>query len=49
LLDIYVDADACPVKQEVDKVAKRYGLKVAFVSNTWMRVPDQEALVVVDG
>ena len=49
MLNIYVDADACPVKQEVCKVAKRYGLKVKFVSNTWMRVPDQEALVVVDG
>ncbi len=49
MLDIYVDADACPVKQEVCKVAKRYELKVTFVSNTWMRVPDQDALVVVDG
>ena len=49
MLDIYVDADACPVKQEVCKVARRYGLEVKFVSNTWMRVPDQEGLVVVDG
>jgi len=49
LLNIYVDADACPVKQEICKVATRYDLKVTFVSNTWMRVPDQDALVVVDG
>lgn len=50
LLDIYVDADACPVKQEVCKVAKRYGLKVTFVSNSPMRVPQQEAvkLILVD-
>ena len=51
LLNIYVDADACPVKQEVCKVAKRYGLKVIFVSNSRMRIPDPgiSKLVVVDG
>ena len=51
MLDIYVDADACPVKQEVCKVAKRYGLQAIFVSNSWMRLPDQNGvtLVVVDG
>ena len=50
MLDIYVDADACPVKDEVLKVAARYGLGVAFVSNSWMRVPvrDGVTLVVVD-
>lgn len=49
-LDIYVDADACPVKQEVYRVAKRYGLKVILVSNSWMRVPYEEwiELVVVE-
>ena len=48
---IYVDSDACPVKPEVIRVAKRYGLEVTFVSNSWMRLPeDWEAkLVVVDG
>lgn len=51
MLEIYVDADACPVKQEVGKVAKRYQLNVTFVSNSWMRVPEEGAgkLVVVDG
>ena len=39
LLHIYVDADACPVKQEVYRVARRYGLNVTLVANTWMRVP----------
>ena len=37
--DIFVDADACPVKQEVYRVAKRHGLKVVLVSNSWMRTP----------
>ncbi|MCK5131375.1 MAG: YaiI/YqxD family protein [Candidatus Sabulitectum sp.] len=50
LLDIFVDADACPVKQEIFRVAKRYGLKVLLVSNSWMRIPDSSCLelVVVD-
>jgi uncharacterized protein YaiI (UPF0178 family) len=34
MLDIYVDADACPVKQEVYRVAKRYKLAVILVANT---------------
>lgn len=51
MLEIYVDADACPVKQEVCRVAKRYRLKVTLVSNSWMRVSDPEVakLVVVEG
>jgi uncharacterized protein len=39
LLHIFVDADACPVKKEVYRVASRYGLNVTLVTNTWMRVP----------
>jgi uncharacterized protein YaiI (UPF0178 family) len=39
LLHIYVDADACPVKQEVYRVARRYELKVTLVANSWMRIP----------
>ena len=38
---IYVDADACPVKDEVYRVAERYGLSVTLVANSWMRVPDE--------
>nr|WP_174783989.1 YaiI/YqxD family protein [Desulfosarcina alkanivorans] len=51
VLKIYVDADACPVKPEACKVARRYGLTVTFVSNTRMRIPDPgiSTLVVVDG
>jgi uncharacterized protein YaiI (UPF0178 family) len=41
MLHIYIDADACPVKDEVYKVAKRYGLKVTLVSASWMRVPTE--------
>ncbi|MCZ6633494.1 MAG: YaiI/YqxD family protein [bacterium] len=51
LPDIFIDADACPVKQEVYRVAKRYGLKVILVSNTWTRIPDAdwlEQIVVPD-
>jgi uncharacterized protein YaiI (UPF0178 family) len=44
LLQIYVDADACPVKQEVYRVAKRYQLDVTLVANSWMRVPDERWL-----
>lgn len=36
---IYVDADACPVKDEVYRVARRYGLQVAVVANAPLRVP----------
>lgn len=37
---IYVDADACPVKEEAAKVAARHGLAIHFVSNAWMRLPE---------
>jgi uncharacterized protein len=40
MLEIYVDADGCPVKEEVYRVASRYGLKVWLVANGWLRVPD---------
>jgi uncharacterized protein len=51
LLDIFVDGDGCPVKQEVYRVAKRYGLKVNLVSNSRMRAPQEDWLqiAVVDG
>jgi uncharacterized protein YaiI (UPF0178 family) len=50
LLNIFVDADACPVKQEVYRVAKRYGLRVTLVAGSWMRIPDgvEITLKVVD-
>ena len=36
---ILVDADACPVKNEIVRVAERYSLKVHFVSNQYFRLP----------
>jgi hypothetical protein len=51
LSEIFVDADACPVKREIYRVAKRYALKVTLVSNSSMRIPHEVwlTLVVVDG
>ncbi|QDT49279.1 YaiI/YqxD family protein [Symmachiella dynata] len=48
---IFVDGDACPVKEEVYRVAKRYKLSVTLVANAPMRVPtaDWLTLVVVKG
>lgn len=42
MLNIYIDADACPVKQEVYRVALRYGLNVTLVTNSWMRIPNED-------
>ncbi len=39
MLKIYIDADACPVKDEVYKVAARNDLHVVVVANQWMNVP----------
>lgn len=39
LIQIYIDADACPVKDEAAKVAARHGLVIHYVSNSHMRLP----------
>ncbi len=51
MTNIFVDADGCPVKQEIYRVARRYGLKVTLVSNSRMRTPQEDWLkaVVVAG
>lgn len=48
---VYVDADACPVKDEVVRVAERHGLAVKMVANSWMRLPASALVerVVVSG
>ena len=49
---LYVDADACPVKDEAVRVAERHGLVIHFVSNSWMRLPEGpliRRIVVADG
>ena len=38
-MHIYVDADSCPVKEEVYRVARRYELEVTLVAAAWQRVP----------
>lgn len=50
-MPIYIDADACPVKDEVYRVARRYTIKVYVVANALMRVPAEDLieLVVVKG
>ena len=49
-MKIFVDADACPVKQEVYRVADRYGLEVIIVSNSFLHVSSDPlvSLVVVE-
>jgi len=51
-VNIYVDADACPVKDEIVRVADRHQLSVFFVSNARMRLPvgfDVRRVIVSDG
>jgi uncharacterized protein len=47
---IYVDADACPVKDEIYKVARRVGLDVHVVANSFIRTPMEPRIkfVLVD-
>ncbi|MBN1476248.1 YaiI/YqxD family protein [Candidatus Sumerlaeota bacterium] len=42
MADLYIDADACPVKEETYRVAKRHGLHVFLVAHTPMRAPERE-------
>jgi len=44
---IYIDGDACPVKDEVFKVAGRYRLPVVVVGNAWLRLPQDPLLSMV--
>lgn len=48
---IWLDADACPVKEQVYRVADRYGVPVSVVANAPLRIPPQAGieLVVVPG
>ncbi|MCF6247810.1 MAG: DUF188 domain-containing protein [Desulfobacula sp.] len=40
-MHIFVDADACPAKKEVYRVADRCRLDVTLVTSAWMRVPNE--------
>lgn len=43
-ITIYVDADACPVKAEIYRVAERHAVKVCVVSNSPMAVPREPCI-----
>ena len=52
MMVLYIDADACPVKDEALHVAERHGMDVFIVSNSWLRLsvgPKVQKIVVSDG
>lgn len=44
MLTLYIDADACPVKEEAYRVSGRYSLKVVVCAKATMRVPSSELI-----
>lgn len=49
---LYIDADACPVKDEAIRVGERHNVQIKIVSNSWMRLPEGdliERVVVPEG
>lgn len=51
-LQIWVDGDACPVKDEVYRVAVRHGVPVTVVANAYLRIPEHRLIsrqIVSDG
>jgi len=50
MIAILIDADACPVKEEAYRVARRYGVPVKLVSNAYLNVPREPLIerIVVD-
>jgi uncharacterized protein YaiI (UPF0178 family) len=47
MLSIYIDADACPVKDEVYRVARRYEMRVLVVANALMKTPTNALVELV--
>ena len=47
MLIIYVDADACPVKDEIYRVAQRYEMRVVVVANATLRTPGSALIELV--
>lgn len=47
MLQIYIDADACPVKEETYKVAARYAMPVVVCSKTTIYIPDSPLITLV--
>ncbi|MSQ95254.1 MAG: YaiI/YqxD family protein [Gemmataceae bacterium] len=48
MLLIYIDADACPVKDEIYRVARRYEMRVLVVAKTSMRIPTDALIELVE-
>src|ERR1700744_926821 len=50
MITVYIDADACPVKDETYKVAARYGLTTFVVSNSFIQIPRSDLIkrMIVD-
>ncbi|MDB5483665.1 MAG: hypothetical protein JWO83_4718 [Caulobacteraceae bacterium] len=46
-MEVFIDADACPVKDEVYRVAARYGLHTHVVSNAYMTIPSHPRITRV--
>ena len=46
-IEIFIDADACPVKDEVYRVAARYGLRTHVVANSYMLIPTHPTIARV--
>jgi hypothetical protein len=47
MFTLYIDADACPVKDEVYSVARRYSMPVRVVANSPLRVPGGAAVEMI--
>ena len=49
-IEVFIDGDACPVKDETYRVAQRYGLKTFVVANAFLQVPAHPLIerVIVD-
>ena len=43
-MEIYLDADSCPVKDETYRVARRYGIDVVVVAAQWLRIPSDSSI-----
>ena len=46
-IKIYIDADACPVREETYKVARRHNIPVCVVSNSFLRVPREPLITLI--
>jgi len=47
VLNLFVDADGCPVKEEIYRVARRHDLGATIVANVRMRIPEEDRFTLV--